>query len=64
MGTGQTLGSRSQALPHVPPSFRGRTLGATGASAASLPTKSQPKRRSPTPDWGVDDDDIIEIDSD
>lgn len=59
-GTGQTLGSRAPAAPHVPPSFRGRSLG----TIASVPTKSQPKRRSPTPDWGVDDDDIIEIDSD
>ncbi|KAF8557276.1 UFD1-domain-containing protein [Imleria badia] len=63
-GTGQTLGSRAPAAPHVPPSFRVHSLGTTGTSAASLPTKSQPKRRSPTPDWGVDDDDIIEIDSD
>ncbi|KAN0076955.1 Ubiquitin fusion degradation protein UFD1 domain containing protein [Tylopilus felleus] len=60
-GAGQSLGSRA---PHVPPSFRGHPLGATGASTASLPTKPQPKRRSPTPDWGVDDDDIIEVDSD
>lgn len=63
-GTGQALGSRAPAAPHVPPSFRGRSLGASGTNAASLPTKSQLKRRSPTPDWGVDDDDIIEIDSD
>lgn len=60
-GTGQTLGSRAPLAPHVPPSFQGRSLG---TSTASLPIKSQPKRRSPTPDWGVDDDDIIEIDSD
>ncbi|KAF8136734.1 UFD1-domain-containing protein [Boletus edulis] len=59
-GTGHTLGSRAPGAPYVPPSFRGHSLGAT----ASLPSKPQPKQRSPTPDWGVDDDDMIEIDSD
>lgn len=62
-GTGQALGPRTPAPSHVPASFRGRSLGVAGTTA-SLPTKSQSKRRSPTPDWGVDDDDIIEIDSD
>ncbi|KIK99279.1 hypothetical protein PAXRUDRAFT_822902, partial [Paxillus rubicundulus Ve08.2h10] len=56
-GAGQALGSRTPAPPHIPPSFRGRTFG------AGAPVRQQPKRRSPTPDWGVDDDDIIEIDS-
>jgi len=59
-GTGQTLGSRSSLPAHIPPSFRGPSLG----TPASSPAKSKPKRRSPTPDWGVDDDDVIEIDSD
>ncbi|KAL4077147.1 ubiquitin fusion degradation protein UFD1-domain-containing protein [Scleroderma yunnanense] len=59
-GTGQTLGSRSQ--PRVPSSFRARELGSGGVSISRQPR--QPKRRSPTPDWGVDDDDVIEIDSD
>ncbi|KAG9318814.1 UFD1-domain-containing protein [Chiua virens] len=63
-GAGQALGSRTSVSPHVPPSFRGRSLGASGTSNASPSTKSQSKRRSPTPDWGVDDDDIIDIDSD
>ncbi|KAH7889420.1 UFD1-domain-containing protein [Phlebopus sp. FC_14] len=58
-GTGQTLGARAPAPPHVPPSFRGRDLG-----APSRQPKGSQKRRSPTPDWGVDDDDIIDIDSD
>jgi len=53
-----------------------RSLGPTGAGGASIPRlpnrqqsskdkqKVVEKERSPTPDWGVDDDDIIEIDSD
>jgi len=42
----------------------GQTLGTR--SAAPPPSKKpQPKKeRSPTPDWGVDDDDVIVIDSD
>ncbi|KAG1756620.1 UFD1-domain-containing protein [Suillus paluster] len=59
-GTGNTLGlSRST---HIPPSFRGRDLGATGGGYRQANVQS--KQRSPTPDWGVDDDDIIDIDSD
>ncbi|KAG6331652.1 hypothetical protein ID866_7436 [Astraeus odoratus] len=61
-GSGQTLGSRSQSVSHVPPSFRGRDIGSGGVSVSRQ--AKQPKRRSPTPDWGVDDDEIIEIDSD
>ncbi|KAI6028653.1 UFD1-domain-containing protein [Pisolithus orientalis] len=60
-GGGQTLGSRSPLL-HVPSGFRSRELGGGGLSVSRRP--NQPRRRSPTPDWGVDDDDIIEIDSD
>jgi len=61
-GSGQALGSRSQPVAYVPPSFRGRNIG-SGALSMSSRTK-QPNQRSPTPDWGVDDDEIIEIDSD
>ncbi|OJA18427.1 hypothetical protein AZE42_06984 [Rhizopogon vesiculosus] len=57
-GVGSSLGSSRST--HVPPSFRGRDLG---SSTVPRPT-GQSKRRSPTPDWGVDDDDIIDIDSD
>ncbi|KAI6045693.1 UFD1-domain-containing protein [Pisolithus marmoratus] len=60
-GAGQILGSRSPPL-HVPSGFRGRELGAGGLSVSRR--LNQPRRRSPTPDWGVDDDDVIEIDSD
>ncbi|KAH7929740.1 UFD1-domain-containing protein [Leucogyrophana mollusca] len=61
-GSGQTLGTRSS---FVPPSFRGRELGAGGAPAPQARHTPKPKpNRSPTPDWGVDDDDVIEIDSD
>ncbi|KAJ6623556.1 ubiquitin fusion degradation protein UFD1-domain-containing protein [Mycena sp. CBHHK59/15] len=63
-GTGQTLG---QSIPHE--------LGPVGAGGARIPRvpqrtnrkqkeKEQEKARSPTPDWGVDDDDVIMIDSD
>ncbi|KAF9246176.1 UFD1-domain-containing protein [Melanogaster broomeanus] len=62
-GAGQALGFRKPAPPHVPPSFRGGSLGAGGVAVPPQP-KRQPKQRSPTPDWGVDDDDVIEIDSD
>lgn len=62
---GQTLGARTQ----VPPSFRSRDVGAGGApvpvpSARRGASQQKQKERSPTPDWGVDDDDVIEIDSD
>lgn len=39
----------------------GQTLG-RGRTAASQ--QANQKERSPTPDWGVDDDDVIVIDSD
>jgi len=49
----------------------GQTLGArsAGAGGASIPrpphrNKEPKKERSPTPDWGVDDEDVIMIDSD
>lgn len=61
-GTGQTLGATS--LP--------RELGPVGAGGARVPRvpqrnekpKQGKKDRSPSPDWGVDDDDVIMIDSD
>ncbi|KAJ7271878.1 ubiquitin fusion degradation protein I [Mycena haematopus] len=59
-GTGHSLGGS------VP-----RELGPVGAGGARIPrvpqrTNSKPKekQRSPSPDWGVDDDDVIMIDSD
>jgi len=60
-GTGQTLESRSQ--PRFPPSFRAHELG-SGVLMSQSHQPRQPRRRSPTPDWGVDDDEIIAIDSD
>ncbi|KAF8077860.1 ubiquitin fusion degradation protein UFD1-domain-containing protein [Lyophyllum atratum] len=60
-GTSQTLGARN-----VP-----RDLGPVGAGGARIPRiprrdskKEEEKQRSPSPDWGVDDDDVIMIDSD
>lgn len=67
---GNTLGSRSSST-RVPPSFRGPTgpieLGAGGARVPRPPQRGKAqkkKERSPTPDWDVDDDDVIMIDSD
>jgi ubiquitin fusion degradation protein 1 len=61
---GQTLGATS-----VP-----RELGPVGAGGARIPRipqriqkqkqKQAKKERSPSPDWGVDDDDVVMIDSD
>ncbi|KAJ7430727.1 ubiquitin fusion degradation protein UFD1-domain-containing protein [Mycena galericulata] len=64
-GTGHSLGPGS-----VP-----RELGPVGAGGARIPRvpqrqngkqkqKDSEKARSPSPDWGVDDDDVIMIDSD
>ncbi|KAJ7774937.1 ubiquitin fusion degradation protein I [Mycena metata] len=60
-GTGQSLG------PGAVP----RELGPVGAGGARIPRVPQrtsstqkQKERSPSPDWGVDDDDVIMIDSD
>lgn len=41
----------------------GETLGRRH-QATSQSAKQKQKERSPTPDWGVDDDDVIVIDSD
>jgi len=65
-GHGQTLNSRSQ------PNRSSEKVGAGGASVPIVPQRNgsgvQPpstrKTRSPSPDWGVDDDDVIVIDSD
>lgn len=72
---GQTLGSRSRA----PLTFNSRDVGAGGAPVPQLPSRRSgnvvlagngkgkaKKEKSPSPehDWGVEDDDIIEIDSD
>jgi ubiquitin fusion degradation protein 1 len=63
-GQGQSLGTRP------PNGVDRRTFGA-GLVGASVPRLSQrsskkPRRRerSPTPDFGIDDDDVIVIDSD
>ncbi|KAJ6547663.1 ubiquitin fusion degradation protein I [Mycena capillaripes] len=61
-GTGHSLG------PGAVP----RELGPVGAGGARIPRipqrnsggKQKEKERSPSPDWGVDDDDVIMIDSD
>ncbi|KAJ7685284.1 ubiquitin fusion degradation protein UFD1-domain-containing protein [Mycena polygramma] len=61
-GTGHSLG------PGAVP----RELGPVGAGGARIPripqrnnsAKQKEKERSPSPDWGVDDDDVIMIDSD
>jgi ubiquitin fusion degradation protein 1 len=64
---GQPLGSRI----HVPLSFRTREIGAGGAPVPLSRRKGKEKEpakkaKSPSPehDWGVDDDDVIVIDSD
>ncbi|KAK0451009.1 ubiquitin fusion degradation protein I [Armillaria borealis] len=61
LGSGQTLGNQAP-----------RELGVVGAGGARVPriprrnnaAPQQQKARSPSPDWGVDDDDVIMIDSD
>ncbi|KAK0239999.1 ubiquitin fusion degradation protein I [Armillaria nabsnona] len=60
LGSGQTLGNQAP-----------RELGVVGAGGARVPriprrnnAPPQQKARSPSPDWGVDDDDVIMIDSD
>jgi len=60
-GTGQTLGATSGP----------RQLGPVGAGGARIPRipqrtqkQKQAKERSPSPDWGVEDDDVVMIDSD
>ncbi|KAL6305331.1 ubiquitin fusion degradation protein UFD1-domain-containing protein [Sparassis latifolia] len=62
---GQRLGSRTAPRPAASSGPR----GAGGAIVPVLPQRSgrqeqRQKERSPSPDWGVDDDDVIIIDSD
>jgi ubiquitin fusion degradation protein 1 len=66
-GQGQSLGSR----PSNGVDTRTFGAGLVGVGGASVPRLSQrsskkPRRRerSPTPDFGIDDDDVIVIDSD
>lgn len=65
-GQGHTLGARSSAPPGR--SIGNGQVGAGGASIPRLPQRSSQKKkqRSPSPeiDWGVDDDEPIDIDSD
>jgi ubiquitin fusion degradation protein 1 len=63
-GAGHTLGARSAAT-FVPPSFRSEMgSGARPSRPVGNGGKQKKKERSPSPDWGVDDDDVIMIDSD
>ncbi|KAF8643806.1 hypothetical protein AX16_008824 [Volvariella volvacea WC 439] len=57
-GQGQTLGSRSTTINRTGP------VGVGGALIPQVPKRQPKKERSPTPDFGVDDDDDIPIDSD
>ncbi|EIM89844.1 ubiquitin fusion degradation protein I [Stereum hirsutum FP-91666 SS1] len=65
-GQGQTLGARSSAPPAR--NIGNGQVGAGGAAVPRLPQRSSQKKkeRSPSPemDWGVDDDEPIDIDSD
>jgi ubiquitin fusion degradation protein 1 len=68
-GQGRSLDSRSTNGAGTR-TFGSGLIGAGGASVPRLPQRPgrrQPRReRSPTPDFGIDDDDdeVIEIDSD
>lgn len=78
-GTGNTLSSRTLSPPGPQKGKEvvnedtqstknwgtGQTLG-TRRPAPTSHSKAKPpvRQRSPTPDWGVDDDDVIAIDSD
>lgn len=59
--SGQSLGARIVPREIGP-------VGAGGARAPRVPQRNikqeKQKERSPSPDWGVDDDDVIMIDSD
>jgi ubiquitin fusion degradation protein 1 len=63
-GQGRSLGSRPSNGVDT------RTFGLVGVGGASVPRLSQRSKkprhreRSPTPDFGIDDDDVIVIDSD
>ncbi|TFY81039.1 hypothetical protein EWM64_g2971 [Hericium alpestre] len=62
---GQALGARSSASTNSRSMGSGQ-MGAGGASVPRPPQRSARQERSPSPeeDWGVDDDDVIVIDSD
>ncbi|KAI0064591.1 ubiquitin fusion degradation protein I [Artomyces pyxidatus] len=66
-GQGQSLGGRTSNPARTRPIGTGE-VGAGGASVPRLPQRAgkAARQRSPSPeeDWGVDDDDVIEIDSD
>lgn len=66
-GQGRSLGSRPSNGVSTR-TFGGSLVGAGGTSVPRLsqrPNKKPPRReRSPTPDFGIDDDDVIVIDSD
>ncbi|KAI0273359.1 ubiquitin fusion degradation protein I [Gloeopeniophorella convolvens] len=67
-GQGHSLGTSRPPASSAPRTFGPGQLGAGGASVPRLPQRSGKKpparERSPTPDFGVDDDDVIVIDSD
>ncbi|GJJ12602.1 hypothetical protein Clacol_006845 [Clathrus columnatus] len=78
-GSGNTLSSRTLSspssskkgkekaqdeTPSTKPWGAGQTLGTRRPAASQSKAKPPPRQRSPTPDWGVDDDDVIVIDSD
>jgi ubiquitin fusion degradation protein 1 len=66
-GQGRSLGSR-QSHGAGPRTLGAGLVGVGGTSAQRLsqrPGRKPPRReRSPTPDFGIDDDDVIVIDSD
>jgi len=66
-GPGRSLGTR-QSNGVGTRSLGAGLVGVSGASASRMSPRSSKKpprrERSPTPDWGVDDDDVIVIDSD
>ena len=68
-GYGQSLSGTTNGARSRPPTSIGSDVIGAGGARAPRPIQRSPQRakqrqRSPTPDWGVDDDDIIEIDSD
>ncbi len=57
-------GSSGQSLSSSKKQVSQRSGKAAQPSSPARNSKSKQKERSPTPDWGVDDDDVIMIDSD
>jgi len=66
-GQGRSLGSR-QSNRAVTRTIGASLVGVSGTSVPRLSPRSSKKpsrrERSPTPDFGIDDDDVIVIDSD